>query len=491
MLDRDGVITSWNKGAQNIKGYDEDEVIGKNFSIFYLPEDIKKDIPSKNLEIAIKTGSYSVTAKRLKKDGSLFWGYMVITALYDNEGKLRGFAKITQDITKQKTLQDDLDNLHIEFENKTREKLKIALKENIDYKRAIDQSAIVAITDQKGIITHVNDNFCSISKYSRAELIGQDHRMLNSGYHDKAFIKDLWKTIAGGKIWRGEFRNRAKDGSFYWVDATIIPFVNAQGKPYQYIAIRSDITARKVYEEKMNALNADLTRQKKELEIYNEQLEQFAYVASHDLQEPLRMITGFLNQLELKYNNVLDDKGRKFIGFAVDGAKRMKSIILDLLYYYRIGKADEDLEMVDLTELLNGVLSLFQHEKGAKIKYTNLPVITTHRSQIRQVFHNLIGNAIKYRRAEIPLLLNISFNENDTHYQFAIKDNGIGISEEYFDKIFIIFQRLHSSAEYSGTGMGLAITKKIVENLGGTIWLESTIGKGTTFYFTLAKDFKK
>ena len=487
MLDADGVIISWNKGAENIKGYTAEEAIGENYAIFYLPEDIKNNVPQKNLEKAAKNGSYTITAPRVKKDGTLFWGYMVITALYDDKGKLRGFAKITQDITTQKELRDEIDNLHIEFEKKIREKLKVALKENVDYKKALDQAAIVTIADANGIITHVNENFCRVSKFTRAELIGQDHRIVSSGYHDKAFIKNLWKTITNGETWKGEFKNRAKDGTFYWVDATIIPFLDDQHKPYQYIAIRSDITTRKESEEKMKAANADLSRQKRELELYNDQLEQFAYVASHDLQEPLRMITSFLTQLETKYSNVLDEKGKRYISFAVDGAKRMRTIILDLLYYYQIGKTDEDLEEVDLRELLSGVISLFKHESRAQIHYDNLPVVRSHRSQLRQVFQNLIGNAIKYKKADTSLLLDISFKELDSHYQIAVQDNGIGIAEEYFEKIFLIFQRLHSSTEYSGAGMGLSITKKIIENLGGKIWLESVVGEGTTFYFTLPK----
>ncbi len=487
MLDANGVIISWNKGAQNIKGYTAEEAIGENYAIFYLPEDIKNNIPQKNLQKAANNGSYTITAPRVKKDGTLFWGYMVITALYDDKGKLRGFAKITQDRTTEKELRDEIDNLHIEFEKKIRAKLKVALKENIDYKKALDQSAIVTITDANGAITHVNDNFCRISKFTRAELIGQDHRIVSSGYHDKAFIKNLWKTISSGETWKGEFKNRAKDGSFYWVDATIIPFVDEQHKPYQYIAIRSDITARKESEEKMKAANADLSRQKRELELYNDQLEQFAYVASHDLQEPLRMITSFLTQLESKYSNVLDEKGRRYISFAVDGAKRMRTIILDLLYYYQIGKTDEDLEEVDLRELLNGVVSLFKHENRAQIRYSDLPSVRSHRSQLRQVFQNLIGNAIKYKKADSTLILDISFKDLDDRYQFAVQDNGIGIAEEYFEKIFLIFQRLHSSTEYSGAGIGLSITKKIIENLGGKIWLESVVGEGTTFYFTLPK----
>jgi PAS domain S-box-containing protein len=337
----------------------------------------------------------------------------------------------------------------------------------------------------------VNENFCKISKYSSEELLGQDHRIINSGYHPKEFIRNLWTTIANGRIWKGELKNRAKDGTIYWVDTTIVPFLDDAGKPYQYVAIRTDITERKKAEAHLIELNNNLQKHAKELAVSNADLEQFAYVASHDLQEPLRMVTSFLTQLEKKYGDVIDDKGKRYIAFAVDGAKRMRQIILDLLEFSRVGRTEDTNEELDLNELVEEIKILFRkqvEEKKAVIEADRLPVIHAYKTPMRQVFQNLISNALKYTRAEVPCRIHIAVKESEKEWQFEIADNGIGISEEFYDKIFIIFQRLHNRDEFSGTGMGLAVTKKIIENQGGKIWLSSEEGKGTSFYFTILKN---
>jgi light-regulated signal transduction histidine kinase (bacteriophytochrome) len=225
----------------------------------------------------------------------------------------------------------------------------------------------------------------------------------------------------------------------------------------------------------------------------NAELEQFAYVASHDLQEPLRMVTSFMAQLEKRHGATFDEKGKQYIYFAIDGAKRMRQIILDLLDFSRIGRADDEPEEVDVNAIINETLSLNRkiiEETGAKVVFENMPVIRTYGTPLLQVFQNLIGNSLKYRSADKAPVITISIKETKGYNQFSVKDNGIGISAEYFDKIFVIFQRLHNKDEYSGTGMGLAIAKKIVEKLGGKIWVESTEGVGSTFYFTISKNNK-
>lgn len=237
--------------------------------------------------------------------------------------------------------------------------------------------------------------------------------------------------------------------------------------------------------------NKSLEKRAQELLVSNKELEQFAYVASHDLQEPLRMITGFLSQLEKKYSDKLDDKAKQYIHFAVDGAKRMRQIILDLLEFSKIGRLDEAKEQINITKIIEDYTVLRDkiiQEKSATIQFDNLPEITSYKVPIQQIFHNLIDNSLKYSREGIPPMIIIRAVDKENYWQFSIKDNGIGIEENSFDKIFLIFKRLHNSQEYAGTGIGLAIVKKIVDNLNGKIWVESKVEEGSTFYFTMKKN---
>ena len=251
-----------------------------------------------------------------------------------------------------------------------------------------------------------------------------------------------------------------------------------------------DITDRIVAQMELNELNIHLEKIAHDLKASNSELEQFAYIASHDLQEPLRMVTSFLAQIEKKYNDVLDEKGKQYIHFAVDGAKRMRQIILDLLSFSRVGSFEGEPELIDLNEIMEEIVYLFQQEieeTSATIRYNGLPVIHSFRSPLRQLIQNLIGNAIKYQRQGIKPIIVVQAEEMSDHWKFMIKDNGIGIEPEYYDRIFKIFQRLHNKEEYSGTGIGLAIAKKIVTALGGEIWIEQNRGSGSIFNFTIPK----
>jgi PAS domain S-box-containing protein len=359
-----------------------------------------------------------------------------------------------------------------------------------DYKKAIDQSFNVTLTDLEGVILEVNDHTCILSGYTREELVGTHSRINKSGYHDKSFYKDMWQTISKGQIWRGDLKNKTKQGTYYWVDTIIAPLKDEKGKIKHYMAIRIDITEKKAAEESLKNLNENLLQQARILEISNAELEQFAYIASHDLQEPLRMVSSFLTLLEKKYGSVLDEKALKYISFAVDGSKRMRQIILDLLDYSRVGKEISEPQTLDLNMLVKEVILLQKkiiHEKGAIIRTKNLPTLTTDAAPLIQALNNLVNNALKYARPEVKPEIEIYGEEHPDEWVIAVKDNGIGIEKEYYDKIFILFQRLHNKTEYNGTGIGLSIVKKTIENLGGKIWVDSEVGKGSTFTFTMPK----
>jgi PAS domain S-box-containing protein len=227
MLAPDGRVVSWNEGAERVQGYEVSEVVGEHFSVFYTEEDVERGLPGEELRVAAIEGRFEEEGLRVRKDGTLFQADAVITALRDEAGDLRGFSQVTRDITARKEAE---------------EALRSSLRKMADLKAALDESAVVAITDEHGKITYVNDKFCEISKYYMEELVGQDHRILNSGYHTREFFENLWSTVARGDVWRGEIRNQARDGSLYWVETTIVPFLDEAGKPDQYFAICNDIT---------------------------------------------------------------------------------------------------------------------------------------------------------------------------------------------------------------------------------------------------------
>jgi two-component system, LuxR family, sensor kinase FixL len=353
-------------------------------------------------------------------------------------------------------------------------------------KSALDEAAIVAITDKKGTITYANKKFCAISKYSIDELIGQNHRIINSGHHPKEFFVEMWKTISAGKTWEGEIRNRAKDGTYYWVNTTIVPFLDTHGKPDQYVAVRYDITERKMAEEQLR-INA------KKLEFSNRELQDFASVAAHDLQEPLRKIQSFSDRLVTRAKAELSADNQDYLQRIQTSAKRMATLISDLLTYSRVTTRAQPFVPVNLNEVLKHVISdlevRIEQTKG-KVEFNNLETIDGDALQMHQLFLNLVNNALKFHKPNTTPVVSIStkvieIGRGKKVCEISIKDNGIGFEEKYLDRIFTIFQRLHGRQEYEGTGVGLAVCRKIVDRHGGTITAKSTLDEGATFIVTL------
>ena len=345
---------------------------------------------------------------------------------------------------------------------------------------AVEQSPVsVMITDVKGNIEYVNPHFTAVAGYSPEEAAGKNPRILKSGLQGREFYRDLWTTITSGREWTGEFHNKKKNGELYWEKAKISPIKNKDGVITHFVALKEDVTALKLAEEA-------LKRHTEELERSNRELEQFAYVASHDLQEPLRIVAGYVQLLSRRYKGKLDENAEEFISFALDATKRMQALISDLLAYSRIGAGGKDFGSVDMEKVLDSTLLDLNpalSERGAEVTRSPLPSVKGDEPQLRRLFQNLIGNAVKYCN-EMPQI-HVPAEKKADSWLFSIRDNGIGIAPRHHDRIFQIFQRLHAKNEYSGTGIGLAICKKVVENHGGRIWVESEAGKGSTFYFTI------
>jgi len=290
-------------------------------------------------------------------------------------------------------------------------------------------------------------------------------------------------------LWEDEFRIANHKGYYFFTYNKAYIIRDDKGKAIRLFGVTQNISQRKEDEALLLELNNRLKQRAEELAASNVELERFAYIASHDMQEPLRMITSFLQLFKKKYEDQIDETAEQYIHFAVDGADRMKKLITDLLEYSRIGSNKDSFEEVDIQALVNDVSAVFMNriqETNAIIHFTNLPVLKGNKTQLFQLFQNLIGNALKYNDKSIPEI-EITGKDDGKYYLFSVRDNGIGIKPVFFEKIFVLFQRLHHKNEYSGTGIGLTVCKKIVERHNGKIWVESEPGIGSCFYFTISK----
>ena len=516
-------------------------------------------------------------------------------------------------------------NLELEHEIAERKRAEQALKESLaaresavkelaEQKFALDQHAIVAVTDLQGTITYVNDRFSAINLYSREEAIGRNYRIVNSGYHPKEFFQKMYDTLGKGRVWHGEIRNRAKDGSIFWVAATTVPLLDSGGKPRQYITIRTDITARKRLEEVREHLAAvvessddaiisktlngmvtawnsgaerlfgyssaesvgkpmdrllplerateesdilariargervdhfetvrvrkdgkrvdisatispvkdssgaivgvakiarDITQRKTseveilklndeleekvklrtaQLEAANKELETFSYSVSHDLRAPLRHISGFSQLLVEEFGANLAPGARHYLDRIQAGTQNMGVLVDELLHLARVGRHALNRRTTNLKELVAEVITLLLPEsEGRQVEWaiSDLSTAQCDPVLVRQIFQNLLSNALKFTRPRAQAVIEVSCREEGGQPVFMVRDNGIGFNMKYVNKLFGVFQRLHRAEDFEGTGIGLATVQRIVHKHGGQVWAEGELDKGAAFYFTL------
>jgi PAS domain S-box-containing protein len=363
--------------------------------------------------------------------------------------------------------------------------LERSLKELADIKFALDQSTIVAITDQRGIINYVNDEFCRISKYAREELLGQDHRLINSGYHPKDFIRDLWTTIAAGKVWKGELRNLAKDGSIYWVDTTIVPFLNSEGKPYQYVAIRHDITQLKLAEEQILRQAAELQRAT-QLSFVGE----LAAGLAHEIKNPLAGIQGVVDILIRRRDK--NDPEREALEGVRHEVERIDSTVRALLDRARprlvslrsSSLSDIMVRAINLARAQLANTSTDNRKVSIEFEPPDSPLtVSIDPAQIEDAVLNLIINAIEAVDDGGTVTIQVAQSKNDRSEEFEdeaiieVSDNGRGVSEEDLTRIFNPF----FTTRTGGTGLGLPAVLRIARAHGGRVEVSSALGKGSTF----------
>ncbi|HYC28622.1 MAG TPA: PAS domain S-box protein, partial [Chitinophagaceae bacterium] len=426
LLDENGIIQNWNKGAHKIKGYAANEIIGQHFRIFYTKQDQATKLPERLLAEAAKNSRASHEGWRIRKDGSLFWGYIVITALHDDKGRIIGFSKITRDLSALKRAE--------ELQQEYISQLEELRRSEERYHKMIDEVKDYAILrlDLDGNILDWNQGAERIKGYSSNEIIGKNFRIFylpedrEGGLPERLLNEASTTGRAVHEGWR-----RRKDGTNFWGSIVITALHDEDGTVIGYSKVTRDLTDKKLADDKIKQYAAQLEQK-------NQELEEFAYIASHDLKEPLRKVVAFGDLL----NNAkasLDPKTIGYIDRMQDSAHRMMSLIEDLLQFSRIGKEEQELEPTDLNKVVDRVIQDLEptiQNKHAVINKEDLPTIMARPLQMEQLFMNLISNALKFNDKDVPIIeiVNtpiIDHPSGEPHCEILVKDNGIGFDEEH------------------------------------------------------------
>lgn len=373
-----------------------------------------------------------------------------------------------------------LEDKQVEVDNlkETNKDLLLSLQEVSRYQSALDISSIVSITDGKGRITYVNDMFCEISGYTKAELIGQNHNILKSDHHKRVFWDGMWQIISQGNIWQNEIMNLNKEGIGYWVDTSIVPFFNSEGEIVNYLAMGHDITKRKLQEEEAREYHL-------QLESINKNLERFAHTVSHDLKSPLNNAKGLVTIIESSLGEEQPEEVREYLGLLNETNDKMRSLIDGILQYSKASGRDAKLERIDLEPFINEVAITLTAKGDAKIVFKNpLPEISYNNTVLKQVISNLMSNALKFNDKE-QCVIEFASSMDDHYYHISIADNGPGVAKEHQENMFKLFNKVNQDKTKDSSGVGLATVKKIVNEAGGNIWVDSTLGFGTKFTFTV------
>jgi PAS domain S-box-containing protein len=455
--DLNGTITSWNQSAERLFGYTAAETVGKPIAILIPPDRLDEE-PAilSRLRRGERVDHFETIRRR--KDGSLLDISLTISPVRDAQGNIIGASKIARDITERKRIQNAL------------------LASEASFRQLADaMPQIVWTAGPDGRLDYYNDRWYQFTSQARGPL-RHDHRRSMFHPDDLGPCREAWSAAVGsGNPFNSEYRLwDAHDRRWRWFIGRALPVRDAGGTIVKWFGSSTDIDDQKLIEENLRHANQNL--------------EQFAFSVSHDLQEPLRSVKIYSELLVSTYTSDLDSQALQYLDYLREGANRMEALVRDLLVYTRVLKVEASTEATDTGEILRGTLDSLAAavaETGAQITIDPLPVLPVCGAHLQQLFQNIIGNAIKYRSRERTLVIHVTAQYQNGSWLFAVSDNGIGIDPEYQEKIFGLFKRLHTSDEYSGTGIGLAICQRIVDGYHGRIWVESEPGRGSTFKFTL------
>ncbi len=495
MLDPEGHVISWSEGAARLKGYRSEEILGQHFSCFYLPEDRAAGTPARELQESLAKGRFEAQAQRVRKDSSVFWADVVITPMYDDSGVLRGYSKIARDITERRRAEERLAEQaeKLACSRQALEAQTRMLKLVLD---SVGEGLIAA--DQEGRFLIWNDCANKLMGRGAADLPSEQWTP-----HYQVFLPDgitpyppdrlpLVRALHGESVQVELMIEHPERENRVSLEVSARSMKDAQGNLCGGVAILRDITQQKANEREIRELNDELEHRVAErtaqLEVANKELEAFSYSVSHDLRAPLRHISGFSRILVEEFGATLDPGAQHYLDRIQSGTQKMGLLVDELLRLARVGRHALNLQTSSLNAMVAEVITILQPEtEGRQVEWViaDLPAVECDPILVKQVFQNLLANALKFTRPRAHSVIQVSCREEDGQLVFMVRDNGIGFNMKYVEKLFGVFQRLHSGEEFEGTGIGLVTVQRIVHKHGGRVWAEGEVDKGAAFYFTL------
>ena len=467
-LDSDGMILNWNAGAELIQGYKAEEVLGRHFSLFY-PPDSPKIRPQEDLEAALARGYFEEESWRVRKDGRRFWAATSINAVRDEEGRLMGFSNVTRDLTRRKLIEEDL--------RKSEERFRLLVTNVKDY--------AIYMLDPEGRVTTWNEGARALKGYSAEEIIGRHFSLFYPNGDRARSARSLETAKRLGRFEDEGWRVR-KDGSRFWASAIITAIRDSSGSLAGFSKVTRDLTEPKTKEDALAAKDAQLRRHLKELEKAMVDLEDFSHTVSHDLRAPLRAVQGYAYLVLKKAGGALDAESRALLDRIAAAAQRMDQLVKDLLTYAKTTRGQFKLGLVDLDRIVPRLIEEYALREKAQVTVKPpLGHVIGRDSLIVQAVSNLLDNAGKFMPPERAPTIEIWSEKREGKIRLNIQDNGIGIPEDQYSRIFRPFERLHPEGAYEGTGIGLAIVKKAAERMGGGVGVESEINRGSRFWLEL------